>query len=81
MKTSYYRTNNFYLSSFLLCRGMELVNIDRTNKKRALFVFIDIPERESIISEYNFGKTANVDARQHALTIKDLKTKLYSYDQ
>lgn len=78
MKREYYRTANFYLSAFLCCKGLDLINIDKANPHRATFVFEDGPEREEWVSLFNFGKEALVDARQYALTLKELKNKLYS---
>ncbi|MEK7570107.1 MAG: DUF5659 domain-containing protein [Patescibacteria group bacterium] len=77
MSEKHYKTSSFYLTAYLLNEGLELVNIDRTNPKRALFVFIDRQEREGLVQNYNFGQTAMVDARKYALILRELKAKLY----
>jgi len=82
---NYFHTSNFYASAFLFAKGMELVNVDKvTNPKRAHFVFVDIPGREELLKNYNFGKedslNSMVDARKFVLAIKTLKDKLYQND-
>lgn len=79
--TRYFRTNNFYIAAFLFAKGLELVNIDRTEPKRCQFVFLDISEREAFMQSYNFAKEdsldASIDARKFVMAIKMLKDKLY----
>ena len=77
----YFRLTSFYTAAFLFCKGMELVNIDRSNPKRSQFVFRDTPEREALLQDFNFAKEnslkAMVDARKFVMAIKMLKDKLY----
>lgn len=77
----YYRLSNFYLACFLFASGIELVNIDRTDPRHSLFVFLDSPDRESLIESFNFSKedvaSVMVDARKFIAAIKTLKDKLY----
>jgi len=78
----YFKTTSFYLASFLFAKGLELVDIDKlTDLKRAHFVFIDSPERELWLENFNFGKEnapeAMIDARKFVMAIKMLKDKLY----
>lgn len=78
----YFKTNSFYVSAFLFAKGLTLVNIDKiTDPKRALFVFLDTPEREFLIENFNFGKEDSqetlIDARKFVMAIKMLKDKLY----
>lgn len=59
-----------------------MVNIDKTaNSKRAQFVFLDSPERESLVQNFDFAKENSpeimVDARKFVVAIKQLKDKLY----
>lgn len=80
MKT--YQTEDFYLSTFLISNGFQLISIDRTNSRRCQFIFKDNPKREKLVHSYNFAipdsKEILVDARKLISAIKDLKTKLYS---
>jgi len=77
----YFRLTSFYVAAFLFAKGMELVNIDRTDPKRSQFVFRDSPERDVLIQNFNYapeGSTeALVDARKFVMAIKMLKDKLY----
>ena len=77
----YFKTSSFYLSAFLFTNGLELVNIDKINPKQAVFVFLDTPERESLLHSFNFSKENSsevmVDARKFISAIKQLKDKLY----
>ncbi len=77
----YYRLSSFYPAAFLFAKGLELVNVDKTNSQRAQFVFVDTAERESLLNAFNFAKEdapeAMVDARKMVAAIKRLKDKLY----
>ena len=78
---NYFRTTSFYVSAFLFAKGLELVDIDRSNPQRSQFVFKDSPQRESLINAFNFAKEDSpevaIDARQFVMAIKMLKDKLY----
>ncbi len=83
-ENKYFRTASFYLAVFLLVKGLELVNIDRTNNaQKAQFVFIDSPEREFWLEAFNFAKENSpevmVDARKFVMAIRMLKDKLYQH--
>ena len=79
----YFRTTNFYLASFLFAKGLELINIDKTDPKRCVFVFVDTPEREMLVEVFNFAKEDQtevmIDARKFIYATKRLKDKLYQY--
>lgn len=77
----HYLTSNFYCAIFLYVKGLQLVDIDKTNPRKALFVFLDSPERENWIRQYNFAEKGSqdvmVDARQLEIATKTLKDRLY----
>lgn len=77
----YFRISNFYTSAFLFSKGLELIDIDRTDPKRSQFVFLDTPERELLIHNFNFAKEDSpevlVDSRKFIVAIKTLKDRLY----
>lgn len=78
----YFRSQDFYLATFLFAKGLELVNVDKiTNPKRATFIFIDTPEREAFVRTFNYAKEnspdVKVDARKLLAATKALKGKLY----
>ena len=79
----YFRTSNFYAAVFLFAKDQTLVNIDKvTDPRRAQFVFLDSPERESLVQSFNFAREDSlevmVDARKFVNAIKQLKSSLYS---
>ena len=77
----YYKTNNFHLAAFLFAKGLELVNIDRTDPRKCLFVFANHPELELLLRVFNFAGNDDpavmVDARKLIYAIKKLKDGLY----
>lgn len=77
----YFRTANFYLAAFLFAKGLELVNIDKADPKRCVFVFADTPERGALVELFNFAKEdcaeVMVDARKLIYATKTLKDKIY----
>jgi hypothetical protein len=77
MAKGYYKTNSFYLSAFLYAQDVELISIDKTDPKRAVFNFNNSPEVERLAESFNFGKECLVDARKFGFAIKSLKSKLY----
>ena len=80
--TSYFRTSSFYTACFLYAKEQVLVNMDKvSDPRRAQFVFLDSPERESLLQDFNFAQENSpgviVDARKFVTAIKQLKDKLY----
>jgi hypothetical protein len=77
----YYRTSSFYLASFLFAKGIELTNLDKTNPRKCIFVFVNSPETESLVEFFNFAKDESseilVDARKFIMATKLLKDKLH----
>jgi hypothetical protein len=77
----YFSTSNFYCAVFLSIKGLQLIIIDWTNSSRAQFVFIDIPEREELIKQFNYSEknfpAVMVDAREYETAVKLLKDRLY----
>jgi len=66
----------------LYAKEQVLVNIDKvSDPRRAQFVFLDSPERESLLQDFNFAQENSpgviVDARKFVTAIKQLKDKLY----
>ncbi len=72
----YYRTSNFYLAAYLYAHNLSVVNVDKTNPNKCVFVFEDSPEREDLEWNFLYGKEALVDAKLYAQAIRDLKTKI-----
>lgn len=81
----YFRTSSFYTACFLFAKEQVLVNIDKvTDPKRAHFVFLDSPERELLLQEFNYAKEnapgVLIDTRKFITSIKQLKDKLYQQE-
>lgn len=78
----YFRSSNFNVVAFLYAKGVALANIDKTaNSRRATFVFVDTPERETLVHAFNHGKEDDpllmIDARRMLAATRELKEKLY----
>lgn len=67
-----FKTKDFYLAAFLLAKGYELLDADRSFPQEIIFIFGDQPKREKLIQEYLYGK-AEVDARKLINQIRNLK--------
>ena len=63
-------------SAALLCRGFKLISIDKTNARKALFVFRKTKEIDKVANSY-FADQLGLNARQFFDQIKALKSRLY----
>lgn len=72
---------NFYTSCFLYCKGIRLLDIDKSLPSRASFIFEDNGNIEATIRDFDFAEKQSpevlVDAREFVMAIKALKDKLY----
>lgn len=72
---------NFYTSCFLYCKGVRLLDINKSLPSRAEFIFKDDGNVESLIRDFDFAEKNSpevvVDAREFVMAIKSLKDKLY----
>jgi len=77
-----YKTTNFYTATYLITKGIKLVDIDRSHPRRATFVF-NSPHKSAdlLVKEYDYAPEDSpsllVDARDLINSIKQLKDKLY----
>lgn len=69
--------SDFYLAVFLRVKGLNIINIDKTNPRRALFVFEDSKDRKKLVGDFLFGR-AQVEPKRFAAVIKELKQLLHS---
>lgn len=73
-----YNTTSFYLSCFLLARGLQLVGLNETDDSyRQTFVFVDSPMRPVLMDEYNFDEQCEVNVRDFIGAIRQLKALLH----
>lgn len=79
-KNSQFILSDFYLAAFLRANGFRLLNIDKNDPRRAVFVFEDKEGRQSLVEDFLFGR-AQVEPKSFVSAIKELKQLLHSnYD-
>lgn len=71
--SEYYNTTDMGLSALLMTMGFELVCVDKTNRKRANFVFKESKQLQETIDNY-WASTE----RKYFDNIRLLKNMLYS---
>ena len=64
-------------SAALVCAGFELLNLDKVNPRKALFVFRKQDGIEDVVDAY-WSDRLEVKARAYFDTVKMLKNRLYS---
>lgn len=77
MATATYETSDIALASYLYCLGVHLLEINRQNPRRCIFVF-DSPNPE-LITKWQAGK-ATVNALAFHNAYQALKAKLFRGD-
>lgn len=71
-----FTTYDLGCSTALLCAGFELLDIEKSNPKKALFTFKREGNIEEVANSY-FADKQIVKARSFADNLKALKNKLY----
>ena len=74
--SSVFTTYDLGCSTALLCAGFELLDIEKTNPKKALFTFKREGNIDEVANSY-FVDKLTVKARSFADNLKALKNKLY----
>lgn len=69
--------SDFYLAAFLLSKEFKLLNIDKSNPQRALFIFEDKENKQNLIEDFLFGRT-QIEPKSFVSAIKELKQLLHS---
>jgi len=77
METQRYETSDIALASYLFCSGIHLLSIDRSNERRATFIF-EAPHTELIL-RWQAG-TAVVNALAFYNAYQALKFKVFRGD-
>jgi hypothetical protein len=70
-------TRDFYLAATLVCLGMEMKGLDRTDPRRVVFLFEDHPQRHVWARAY-FAGDLRVNPLNFAASIRALKGELYA---
>ncbi len=63
MKTlpqSQFSCSDLYVAAFLISKGIGLISIDKTDSKRAIFIFDDFEDRENLLAAF-WSKQATVE--------------------
>ncbi len=72
-----FSTDNFQLAIYLLSESCRLISVDKTNPKRAVFVFKDTDQRKLLTDKF-LSYEARVEPHRFFSAQKDLKQLLYS---
>ena len=72
-----YNCSDLYVAAFLLANGLELAAVDRTDRKRAVFVFNDSEDRDNLLAAF-WSKQASIEPRSFIAAIKEAKERLYA---
>lgn len=77
-----FKTSDFYLTIFLIVKGMRLLGIKKVEgSRRQMFVLEDNENRESLVNSFNDtfeNEERLVDARRFIAVSRNLKEQLYS---
>lgn len=71
------KTFDLGASAALVCAGFELVDVDKRNPRKALFIFQRADGIEDVVDKY-WSNRLETKARAFFDTIKMLKNRLYS---
>lgn len=74
-----FTTKDFYITVFLIAKGLQLSHIDRTNPRQVYFAFSDTESRERLVEDFLYGK-ALVEPKHFISSIKEVKQLLHSND-
>lgn len=72
-----YRTSDFYICAWLLLKGLQLQGLDRSNKRRIDFIFIDREDRQQLVQAFVCGQAIG-NLPDFIYYIRKVKTLLYS---
>lgn len=72
-----FSTDSFQLAAFLLGESIPLLDTDKSNPKRVLFIFEDSPLREGLTQDFLAYKS-RVEPHRFFSAQKDLKQMIYA---
>lgn len=76
MKIENYSTSDWYLCVFLIAKGYELLQIDRTNKARCQFIFTESRNLHTDVE--NFWHNGEIGVQDFVMAVKKAKALLHS---
>ena len=72
-----YQTSDLYLAAYLLSMSLELLDVDRRDRRRCQFVFVDRKDRAELVHSFMVGQaTGNLPT--FIFHLKRAKRLLYS---
>jgi len=77
MNNDKYSTTDLGLAAALVACGRLLISVDKDNPRRAVFIFKDTGDLQSLSDSY-FDNSLTVQAQGYFESLKRLKTRLYS---
>ncbi len=75
--TEYKEISDLYVAAFLLASNVELISVNKTDRKRAVFVFNNSEDSENLLADF-WSKRASVEPRAFIAAIKEAKELIYS---
>jgi hypothetical protein len=74
-----YRTSDLYIAAWLLSKGLELKDIDRRDRRRSDFIFVDRQDRPELVRSFMCGR-ATGNLADFIYYLKRAKRLLYSVE-
>ncbi len=74
-----YRTSDLYIAAWLLSNGLELKDIDRRDRRRSDFIFVDRQDRPELVRSFMCGR-ATGNLADFIFYLKRAKRLLYSVE-
>lgn len=74
-----YRTSDLYIAAWLLSNGLELKDIDRHDRRRSGFIFIDRQDRPELVHSFMCGRAIG-NLADFIYHLKRAKRLLYSVE-
>lgn len=74
---NYYETTDLGLATALAAVGIQLAEIDKSNPRRATFIFVENIETRQLVDDY-WNDTLAISARLYFENMKRLKARLYA---
>ena len=74
-----YQTSDLYAAAYLLSMGLKLLDVDRSDRRRCNFVFLDREDRRDLVRAFMCGQ-AHGNLPDFVYHLKRAKRLLYSVE-
>ncbi len=71
-----YQCTDLYLAAYLVSEDERIIQVDKTNERRAVFLFEESPRIERLVEKY-WDKSGSIEPRAYVSAIKEVKDFLY----